>query len=79
MAKGISRKLIPEDKVTEIRELFAQVNLSEVCTTVNVKQNRVYYTLNNRLTSLAAYADLLKVVEEARKVVAAKMELINSL
>lgn len=57
-------RLLTKDKVKEIREILAQVNLSKICEDLEVKRRTVYCVLSGESSD---YVTLKKVVKEARK------------
>lgn len=61
--------LLSKDKVQEIREILAKVNIAEICRRLEVKRRTVYGVLDGESSD---YDSLKKVVKEARKEIRAQ-------
>lgn len=61
--------LLSKDKVREIRQVLAQVNVSKICENLEVKRRKVYCVLAGESSD---YETLSKVVKAARKILKEK-------
>ncbi|MGE7777748.1 hypothetical protein ACQKLP_23730 [Chitinophaga sp. NPDC101104] len=68
--------MIPEDKKEEFKELLQQVNVSEICRRLNLRNASVNESLNGRRRN---HTVLKAVVREARRIVAKQNAEIQNL
>lgn len=68
--------MLTKEKREEIRDLLSQVNISAICSDLNICRDSVYRTLNG---NGRRWDDLIKVVEAAKEQVSEVKSRIESL
>ncbi|MBV7529019.1 hypothetical protein [Chitinophaga sp. sic0106] len=57
---------ITQEKRLEIKQLFKEVKVSQICAELGIKRWRVYAALNNEARNPQCLEDLLRVIAVAR-------------